>query len=216
MCKPNNNSPMKKYWLTTLAVAGVLTFTACESNSQKEAAKDANEETVEARQEASEDTASGMMSNNGDHEDDADFLVDAAYSGMKEISFSKLALEKSNNASVKEFAQLMVKDHTKMKNELTALAQQKSLVLPTDLDEEGKEKLKEFSNYKGAEFDKEYMDKMAESHEKVHEKFEKFAQDAKDPAIKDWANSCLPMLGEHMNKAKTLDEQLENKGDRNM
>src|SRR3954470_4033366 len=61
------------------------------------------------------------------------FAQHAAMAGMAEVKLGQLALEKSTNDDVKKFAQMMVDDHTKANDELKALAQSKSIDLPTDL-----------------------------------------------------------------------------------
>jgi putative membrane protein len=47
----------------------------------------------------------------------------AAVSDMFEVQSSRLALEKSNNSQIKQFAQKMVDDHTKVSNEMKSMAQ---------------------------------------------------------------------------------------------
>jgi putative membrane protein len=57
--------------------------------------------------------------------DDSDFLKKAAKGGMAEVELGKLALQKASSPDVKEFADLMIRDHTKANRELTALALQR-------------------------------------------------------------------------------------------
>src|SRR5215204_6234316 len=61
------------------------------------------------------------------------FWSKAAQGGMAEVELAKLALQKSTNADVKKFAQMMVTDHTKANDELKALAAKKNVTLPTDI-----------------------------------------------------------------------------------
>ena len=42
----------------------------------------------------------------------ADFVKEVAISDMFEIESSKMALKKSSSTSVKQFAEMMIKDHT--------------------------------------------------------------------------------------------------------
>ena len=51
------------------------------------------------------------------------FISDAAEGGMKEVYLSQLALQKSTNDDVRDFANRMIKDHTAANNKLAKLAQ---------------------------------------------------------------------------------------------
>jgi len=65
----------------------------------------------------------------------ASFLQDAAKSGVKEVKMGKLALERAQNPAVKQFAQTLVNDHTRVNQQLLQLATRKGVTLPTDIQE---------------------------------------------------------------------------------
>ena len=75
--------------------------------------------------------------------DDKGFISQAAQNGHAEIDTSKLALEKASDPKVKEFAKMMIEDHTKANEELKALASSKGVEAPDDpsLLQRGKSKL---------------------------------------------------------------------------
>jgi putative membrane protein len=58
------------------------------------------------------------------------FVDDAAIGGMKEVRLGKVALEQSQNAEVRNFANKMVADHTLANNKLRQLAAQEGLTCP--------------------------------------------------------------------------------------
>ncbi|MDW6023589.1 DUF4142 domain-containing protein [Mesorhizobium sp. BAC0120] len=64
------------------------------------------------------------------------FVNKAAIGGMFEVQSSELALKKSKDADVRQFAEMMVTDHTKANNTLKSVAKQEHLKLPTELDHE--------------------------------------------------------------------------------
>ena len=82
-------------------------------------------------------TAQTTQTNNIQKQDK--FWNEAAQGGMTEVELSNLALQKSQNEEVKTFAQMMVDDHTKANDELKMLAQNKSVTLPTKLNDKKKE-----------------------------------------------------------------------------
>jgi len=63
------------------------------------------------------------------------FLTDAAKSGVKEVKIGKMALEKAQNPAVKQFAQTVVNDHSRVNQQLLQLATRKGVTLPTDVQE---------------------------------------------------------------------------------
>lgn len=61
---------------------------------------------------------------------DKNFFEKAALSGMEEVAVSEAALPRLTNTQAKEFASMMVSDHTGANEELKGLAQKKGVMLP--------------------------------------------------------------------------------------
>ena len=61
---------------------------------------------------------------------DQDFMLAAAQGGMTEVKLGELAAQNGARADVKEFGQLMVKDHSAINADLKTLAAQKGVTLP--------------------------------------------------------------------------------------
>ena len=61
---------------------------------------------------------------------DQQFVYKAALGGQKEITLSQLALEKSQNDEVKNFAKKMIADHSQVGQQLAQIAQTKGLSVP--------------------------------------------------------------------------------------
>src|SRR5688572_26562721 len=64
------------------------------------------------------------------------FMTEAADARMMDIEEGKLALEKGTNDLVKNYAQQLITDNTKLLKELRTLAAQKNIVLPSTLGNE--------------------------------------------------------------------------------
>lgn len=172
---------------------------------------------TESRQEDSTEAAEEQneQAGNDQTEDDAKFAVEAAESGMFEVQLGTLALTKASSPQVKQFAQMMVDDHTKANNELKTAAQQKNITLPTTLGNEKQRDFEKFGEKTGAEFDKEYVDQMVKSHRETINKFEDQAEDGKDPELKAWASSTLTTLRHHLEEAERLQETVKNNNNNN-
>ena len=142
---------------------------------------------------------------------DQAFVTKAAQGNRAEVELGKIVAAKSKDPNVKQFAQMMVKDHTTALNELQELAQTKNLNFNDDLPDDAKALQTKLSSDSGKQLDKDYMDGMVEDHQKDVQEFTDQSQSAKDPDVKQWAAKTLPTLQKHLDKAQQLDAKL-NKG----
>ena len=132
-----------------------------------------------------------------------------------DIDAGKLAVEKTTNPKVKDFAELMVRDHTSVNSQATALAQKLNLTpeesatsrgLKADADKEAT-KLKGLS---GAAFDKAYADNEVAYHEKVLGALDKtLIPNAKNAELKSLLESARPIFESHLNHAKEVQSSLK-------
>ncbi|TRM53439.1 DUF4142 domain-containing protein [Achromobacter sp. LC458] len=137
---------------------------------------------------------------------DRDFLENAAQSGHMEVEGSKLALQKSQNAEIKSFAQKMIDDHGKAGQKLASLAKSKGYDAPTEPSLMQQAKLKTLG-MRDDGFDKAYAEGVGVSaHEDAVKLFEDASKNAKDPEVKQFAAETLPILQQHLQMAKTLEQ----------
>lgn len=140
---------------------------------------------------------------------DREFLSSAAESGAMEVEGSKLALQKGSNAEVKDFAQKMIDDHTKVGQQLAALAKSKGYDAPTSPSLMQKAKLKVLG-MRDEGFDEAYVNEIGvTAHENAVELFQKASQDAKDPDVKQFATQTVPSLQMHLEAARTLQQAVK-------
>ena len=129
---------------------------------------------------------------------DKAFLKKAIRGNNGEIDAAKLALQKSDNQQVKDFAQKMVDDHTKMLNDLHQVAQQENIKYedtPSPMAQKLHAKLDGLS---GAAFDKAYVDGMVKDHKGDVRDFTTEIGAGKDQPIKEAASNSLPTIKEHL------------------
>jgi len=187
---------MKRITLSALIIASMMTFSACNSNKtedSKEVAEEQNEQKFDDPK----------------AEDDTEFAVAAADGGMIEVKLGELAKTNASSASVKEFAEMMVKDHTKASDELKALAQQKNISLPMSLSDDKQKKYDDLAKKKGKEFDQAYASFMVDDHKEDIEEFQEAAKDSKDPDIKSWAAGKVPTLQHHLEMAQAMKDAVK-------
>jgi putative membrane protein len=141
--------------------------------------------------------------------DDSQFVMKAASGGMHEVELGRIATTHAKNEDVKRFGQLMVDDHTKANDDLKKTAQTAGISVPTKMDEECQKEVDRFKNYKGDNFDRDYVKHMVEDHQKDVTEFTQASKEAKNPAIKDFAARTLPVVQGHLDKAKKLQERVK-------
>jgi len=141
---------------------------------------------------------------------DKEFFAKAAAGGMFEVEVGKLAESKAQNAEVKAFGSMLVKDHGAANDELKALAQKKGVTLPTALPAKEQKQLDKLA--KAKDFDKEFVHEVGLSdHKKDIKLFEKTSKGAKDAEVKAFAAKTLPTLQQHLQHAQGLDKAIKGK-----
>jgi putative membrane protein len=201
---------MKKMrtFLSLMIALMFVTFISCtkknEETDSTKAAMDSNKTKMDSdvRTSSNTDSTHGIVGNS-DMKSDAKFAVDIADGGMREIKLSELAAKNASSAAVKNFAKMMIKDHTKAGNELKAVAGKKNITLPEKLSDKSQKSYDDLSQKKGADFDKSYMDQMVSDHNDAVSAFEKEASDGNDADLKSWAQKTLPAIKHHLDMAKS-------------
>ena len=140
---------------------------------------------------------------------DNDFVDNAAAGGIAEIETSRLALEKSQSADIKAFANMMITDHGKANDELATIAKANDIEVPdtTTLVKQAKEKI---LDWRDESFDNAYANNQVKAHEEAIERFKKEANTVTDDKtkgatdLKAFAQKMLPALEKHLDMAKKL------------
>lgn len=135
---------------------------------------------------------------------DNNFINAVAMDGMAEVELAHLAMQKTKNAEVKQFAERMVADHSKANAELKQLASNKNVTLPAAPNAEQKADKNRLSQLSGAEFDREYMSLMASAHDKAVAAFETESREGSETDVRSWATKILPTLRQHQTIAKQI------------
>ncbi|HEY4196116.1 MAG TPA: DUF4142 domain-containing protein [Mucilaginibacter sp.] len=130
--------------------------------------------------------------------DDARFAVAAADGGQAEVALGQLASDKGNDSGVKEYAAMMVKDHSVANEKLIALAKKKGISLPASLSEFEQKTKDKLAAKSGKDFDNAYVDDMVEDHQKDIQEFTDASKNLKDPDLKAFVTETLPILKMHL------------------
>ena len=109
---------------------------------------------------------------------DRDFILDQAEDGRAEIELSKMAAERATNPQVKDFARMMVRDHTKAVADLREAAAAANVQLSTTNEAERHHlNMQEaLGKLTGRAFDRKYLSTMVGEHEEAVNEIEENRQ----------------------------------------
>jgi putative membrane protein len=134
---------------------------------------------------------------------DTKFVKEANQISLAEIQLGKLAQQKSVNAAIKKYGEKLAQDHTRMNEELGALARKKNITLSKEIDSSERQHIDRMSKMNGNEFERAFTKHMISGHEKAIEKFEKQTKDGRDPDVRAWADKRVETLRAHLEAARS-------------
>jgi putative membrane protein len=138
---------------------------------------------------------------------DQQFVDFAAQTDMVEANLGQFAENAAASQQVKDYAQMLVTDHTSDFRQLNAAAHQASLNVPDAIDgEHNKTAIDPLEKLKGAAFDHRYIQEMVAGHTKAIAIYKKEAADGENPTLKSYAEQALPTLQKHLDGAKDLEK----------
>jgi putative membrane protein len=139
----------------------------------------------------------------------AAFLDHAAADQQSEIDMGQLAIRKAADEQVKEFGARMVTDHQKAQQELRSLASKEGLQLHARPSKPQQERKAQLSQLSGKAFDQAYITTMLEEHARDLKELGKQSLIERNPEeVRQWAASALPVVKEHLARAKTIASSL--------
>lgn len=197
---------MKKN-LTSLLLIGCLFVWSCNNTGENGNSSDT---TSTANNAGTGDTSMNNSNNTTTNasaplnEADQQFVKKAASSGMMEVEAGNLAQQNASSQRVKDFAAMMVRDHSTANQELMSFASGRGLAMSDSLMPEHRKHVDAMRNMKGKSFDQHYMSMMVTAHQKDVAEFEKSSQNVADQDLKAWATKTLPTLKMHLDSAKAL------------
>ncbi len=190
---------MKKILSFTICLSA-LTIWSCNNSGDSTAGSDTANGDGDSLNQLADNTVNTMPLS----KDDSTFVMEAAIGGLMEVQAGQLAQQNAESQRVKDFAQMMVTDHTKASDELKGLASSHGMTLPDTLPTDKKAHLQAMQNMKGKNFDRHYMGMMDNDHQKTIDLFQKQANSGTDGQLKTWAQNTIPVLQRHKDSVTTI------------
>lgn len=145
-----------------------------------------------------------MLAQAGGSNDDQKFVDMAAQTDMLEAHVGQMAADQAASQAVKDYAQMLVTDHTNDYQQLSAAAAKAGATVPKGLDVPRDKMIAPFEKLKGAAFDHRFAHEMIVGHTKAIAEYKHEAQDGKSADIKAYASQTLPTLEKHLHEAESL------------
>ncbi len=150
-------------------------------------------------------TQSGQQQRNQLSALDQQFVIDAAHGGMAEVQLGQLALERSRNPEVKQFARQMIQEHTRANERLMRLATQKGITPPTTPGPKYEASMTRLMQLSGESFDQAYMNEAGvNAHMESAAVYQRQAGLGQDPDLKAFAATILPRVQGHLEMASEM------------
>jgi putative membrane protein len=134
-----------------------------------------------------------------------------------DINQAKLALKKTSNPQVKEFANQMIADHTSLETSVNDLAKKLGVTpedspTSTQLKQQAADETKQLTSLHGKAFDKEYASHEVAFHQAVIDAAKTtLIPNAKNAELKSALEGAAPLLQGHLEHAQQLEQSLGSK-----
>ncbi len=137
-------------------------------------------------------------------EGESKFIQSAAVCSHAETEFAELAVKKATNPKVKAFAETLVTDHKALNKEFKKIAAAQHVVLSKEITPAETATLQKLEGATGAEFDKEFIASVADSHQKHLASYEQASKDHNDLELKAIVDKTIPVIKAHHATALSL------------
>ena len=145
---------------------------------------------------------------------DAQIAMIVVVADAVDVDYGKLAVKKTSNQAVKEFAETMVRDHIAVNDKAIALAKKLGVTpeasdTSKSLKSDGKKELAKLKVLTDAGFDKAYVNNEVSYHEAVISLLDKtLIPNTKNAELKSLLESGRPIFAAHLEHAKKLQASL--------
>jgi putative membrane protein len=205
---------MKKTFIPFVIVSFTYALSACNSNDTSTSTSSSDSITTTSNMDTSLSGSkkdSMNVNNSGTSmidENAMDFINKAATGGIMEVELGKMAQQKASDKKVKDFGKMMVDDHTRVNDNLKAIATKKSIDLPTSVTDDQVKGINELSKKSGKDFDKAYVDIMIQDHKDDIKEFAEANKKVADNDLKNFISGTLPILQKHLDSILAIKSKM--------
>jgi putative membrane protein len=128
---------------------------------------------------------------------DKSFIADATQGSIAEVNYAKLALEKSKDSNVRQFATKMIHDHEMLIQQMKPVAMHLHVKIPSGPAMGDRAKYEELKLKSGIDFDRAYVEAMVKDHNDDLKKFIDEENSTQIPELKSTVAKGEAVVKEH-------------------
>ena len=133
------------------------------------------------------------------------YVIMAGASDLYEIQSSQMALQKSQNAAIRQFAQMMIDNHSMTTEQVTAAARTAGLEpMPPVLQDAQARMLSQLQPLNGAAFDAAYLNQQRTAHQMALTLHGNYARNGDNGALKQVAAGAGPVVQRHIEQLQGM------------
>jgi putative membrane protein len=134
------------------------------------------------------------------------FVPAAIISDMYEIEAGRIAVERTTNAELRQFAQRMIDHHTKASNDFRAALKQGNVAAPANLalDERRQGLIDNLRQASAQDFDTVYRNQQVAAHEEALALHRTYAENGDNQALRAAATAMVPIVEQHLADIRRL------------
>jgi putative membrane protein len=193
---------------TTVIAALALAAAACDRGTV--ATTDTTTTTAAGEAVPSADSVGGSLTTMSD----ANLVSVLETANAGEVEYSQVAVERATDSRVREYAQMMVREHGSMRDSVAGLAQRLGVtaVAPeksTELRENVRKDLEDLRAKSGADFDKEFMAEQVDMHQETLDLLEDLDDDSNTPDLQRTIEAAKVKVRAHLERAKEIKDAID-------
>jgi putative membrane protein len=135
---------------------------------------------------------------------DAKFIREINQDNVLELRMAQLAVGKAQDSEVRQFAQQLVTDRTRLQAEWNTMASSNGMTLGNGLGKKHQSKLKELQKKSGKDFDKAYLTMTVRNLKDYLDYLQKEGRAAKTTQVRQLVDNDIPVLQNHFTTAKRI------------
>lgn len=133
------------------------------------------------------------------------FVTNAAIADMYEIESARLAAKQAQSPELKQFAQKILDDHTKMSGDLKkAAGGAQGVTVPTAMDERRQGMIDNLKQAPAGNFDQVYRTQQVAAHQESLTLHQTYAENGDNPQLKALAAQHTPMIRMHLERVQGM------------
>ena len=206
--------------LASLALALMMSFAVAEdpnrsaapgaqsdaqSTDAAAAQRDPAADTTAATDDAAAQPAAARDTAEASPKDPAQAFIMEAYSGnLFEIQAGQWVAQKAQDNETKQFARMLVQDHTQANQQLKQIAQSANIQIQEKLDAVHQAKLQKMQQCPPSELSRKFAFGQVAGHTMNVLEYQYQSQNAQNAQVKQYASQALPKLQQHLKHASDL------------